>query len=156
MSHDDIDGNNSATLYNATLNADIPTSGEKQPLVTGEDKPYVTDEQPYLPSPQTRNMTRQLSIEANTLHRHNAANTVVDNVLNITNPSQRQDAVLQLLGDAKEDREGLLQRLVTNVAQSSMTINPPTALVPSTDTPSSFRSATSVENCDQWTKGNSN
>ena len=33
-----------------------------------------------------------------------------------------------------------------------MPINPPTALVASTDEPSSFRSATSGENCDQWTK----
>ena len=49
---------------------------------------------------------------------HNAAKAVVDNVLNIANPSQRQAAVLQLLGDAAEDREGRLQKLVINVAQS--------------------------------------
>jgi hypothetical protein len=97
-------------------------------------------------------MTRRLATQSNALLTHNAAKTAVDNVLNIANPSQRQAAVLQLLGDAEEDREGLLHRLVTNIAQSSMPRNPTTALIASTDEPSSFRSATSGENCDQWTK----
>jgi hypothetical protein len=101
-------------------------------------------------------MTRRLATQSDVLNTHNAAKAAVDNVLNKANPSQRQAAVLQLLSDAKEDREGLLQRLVTNIAQSSMPLNPPNALVASTDEPSSFRSATSCENCDRWTKAIAN
>ncbi len=88
-------------------------------------------------------MTRRLTTEANAIITHNVAKAVVDNVLNIANHSQRQSSVLQLLGDADEDREGVLQRLLTNVAQLSLTINLPTALVASTDEPSSSKSATS-------------
>jgi len=72
--------------------------------------------------PQTRSMTRRLAAEENAIITHNAAKAVVDNVLNIANPSQTQATVLQLLGDAEEDREGLLQRLVTNVAQHRLLI----------------------------------
>ena len=94
-------------------------------------------------------MTRRLETEANAITTNNVAKAVVDDVLNIANPSQRQAAILQLLDDAEEDREGFLQRLVNNVAQSSLTTNPPTALVASTDEPSSYRSATSGEIFDQ-------
>ena len=88
--------------------------------------------------PQTRSMARRLATEANTIITRNVAKAVVGSVLNIANPSQRQAAVLQLLGDAKEDREGLLQRLVPHIAQSLMTINSPTALFTSTDKPSNL------------------
>ena len=155
MSYDDIDGNYSATRHNTTSNDDLLTPGEEQPPVTGEDRPYVTGEQSHL-QPQTRSMTRRLAAEANAIITHNVAKAVVDNVINIANPSQRQAAVLQLLGDAEEDREGLLQRLVTNVAQSSPTINLPTALVACTEEPLSFRSTISGEKMRSMDKGNIN
>jgi hypothetical protein len=73
-------------------------------------------------------------------------------VLNIADPSQTQAIVFQLLGDAKEDREGLLQSLVSNVAESSTIDTSPTALIVSSDELSSFKVAISWENCDNWTK----
>jgi hypothetical protein len=42
----DIGGNNSAPQHNATLGNDIPTSGEEQPIIAGEDQPLGTGEQP--------------------------------------------------------------------------------------------------------------
>ncbi len=83
---------------------------------------------------------------------HNATIATVDNVLNIPDPAQRQAAVLQLLGDDEEDREGLLQRLVSNASLLSTTTSPPTALVASNDEPSSFKRETSGDNGDQWMK----
>jgi hypothetical protein len=122
---------------------DIPTPGEEQPLVSGE--------QTYSP-PQTRSTTRRLANEEHAQSTHNAAKATVDNTFNIADPSQRQATVLQLLGDAEEDREGLLQRLVRNVAQTSRTNNTPIALVASNDEPSSYKRAKSGENRDQWMK----
>ena len=83
---------------------------------------------------------------------HNAAKAAVDNALNIPDPSQRQTTVLQLLGDVEEDREGLLQRLVSNASLLSRVSSSPTALVASNDEPSSFKRATSGDNRDQWMK----
>jgi hypothetical protein len=49
-------------------------------------------------------MTRRLDVEANTIITRSVAKADVDNVLNIANPSQRQAAVLQLLGNAEDER----------------------------------------------------
>jgi hypothetical protein len=117
----------------------------------GEEQPLVTGEQTYSP-PRTRSTTKRLNAEERSITTHNIAKAAVDNVLNISDPSQRQAAVLQLLGDAEDDREGLLQRLIDNVAQPTTVADSPTALVASNDEPSSFKRATSGENCDQWTK----
>jgi len=114
-------------------------------------QPRVSGEQTQSP-PRTRSTTRRLAAEENALNTHNAAKAAVDNALNISDPSQRQTAVLQLLGDAEEDREGLLQRLVTNASLLSTVSSSPTALVASNDEPSSFKRATSGDNCDQWLK----
>ena len=62
-------------------------------------------------------------------------------------------AVLQLLlGDAKEDRESLLLRLVSNDAQTPTANDFPIALVVSSDDFPSFKRAALGEICDQWKK----
>ena len=141
--HNDGSGNRLTSPHIATTNDDIHMPEKGQPRVSGE--------QTQSP-PRTRSATRRLATEENAMATHNAARAAVDNALNIPDPSQRQTSVLQLLGDAEEDREGLLQRLVTNASLLSTVSSSPTALVASNDEPSSFKRATSGDNCDQWLK----
>ena len=143
LSCDNNNGNTLTRQHSTLANEDLPMPGENQPLVSGEGT--------YFP-PQTRSTTRRLANAENAQNTHNAAKAAIDNIFNIATPSRRQAAVLQLLGDAEEDREGLLQRLVRNSGQSSATHDDPIALVASSDEPSSFKRATSGENSDQWSK----
>jgi len=91
---DDNDRNNLARQHTTSANEDIPTPGEEQPLVSGD--------QTYSP-PQTRSTTRRLANEENTQSTHHATKAAIASIFNITNPSHRQAAVLQLLDDAEED-----------------------------------------------------
>jgi hypothetical protein len=128
-----------ARHHTTSTNDEIPTPGEEQPLVSGK--------QTYSP-PLPRSTTRRLVDEENTQSTHNAAKEAIDNIFNIANPSQRQAAVLQLLGDEEENRESVLR----NAAHTSTTNDIPYALAQSNDEPSSFKRATLGKICDKWTK----
>ena len=72
----------------------------------------------------------------------------IDNAMETQDPSRRQAAILQLLGDAEVDREGLIDKLrsqqIDEVKASSV------ALISISDEPTSLKKALDSDQSNQW------
>jgi len=72
----------------------------------------------------------------------------IDNAMQTEEPSRRQAKILQLLGDAEVDRDGLINKLRAEQEEKE-SINS-IALVSISDEPTSYKKAISGINSHQW------
>ena len=78
----------------------------------------------------------------------NVPSQAIDNAMETQDPSRRQAAILQLLGDAEVDREGLINILKSQ--QADEIEDPSIALISVSDEPTSFKKALDSDRSTQW------
>ena len=95
----------------------------------------------------TRNSARSQLLET----RRKTIGNEVDRAMGITDPAERHAAILELLGDAENDRDSLIHRLTENASIPSTHLGTDSvALVASADEPASYKKAVSGEHSDNW------